>query len=100
MLPVDGPAESTLTTGPLKIVKGTYIKWYEQPSAVPRTFFFFFFFWRGGGGRIVSIWRPSENPYNILSSSRPCQALQKFLYDKKKRPFKVLISSSKQCIES
>ena len=48
MLPVDGPAESTLTTGPLKIVKGTYIKWYEQPSAVPRTFFFFFFL-EGGG---------------------------------------------------
>ena len=97
MLPVDGPAESTLTTGPLKNVKGTYIKWYEQPSAVPRTFFFFFFFFFGGGGggegrrdipRIVSIWRPSENPYNISSSSRPCQALQKFLYDKKRDLFK------------
>lgn len=87
MLPVDGPAESTLTTGPLKNVKGTYIKWYEQPSAVPRTFFFCFLEGGGGGGRdiprIVSIWRPSENPYNISSSSRPCQALQKFLYDKK-----------------
>ena len=96
MLPVDGPAESTLTTGPLKNVKGTDIKWYEQPSAVPRTFFFFFFFFFGGGGgeggrdipRIVSIWRPSENPYNISSSSRPCQALQKFLYGKKRDLFK------------
>ena len=53
-------------------------------------FFFLFFFWGGGGGgrdipRIVSIWRPSENPYNISSSSHPCQALQKFLYDKKKK---------------
>ena len=47
----------------------------------------FFFFFLEGGGRIVSIWRPSENPYNILSSSRPCQALQKFLYDKKKETF-------------
>ena len=64
MLPVDGPAESTLTTGPLKNVKGTYIKWYEQPSAVPITFFFFFFFLGGGGGGmditiILSILRPS-----------------------------------------
>ena len=93
MLPVDGPAESTLTTGPLKNVKGTYIKWYEQRYQELSLFFFLFFFFFGGGGggrdipRIVSIWRPSENPYNISSSSHPCQALQKFLYDNKKRPF-------------
>ena len=55
MLPVDGPAESTLTTGPLKNVKGTDIKWYEQPSAVPRTFFFFFF----GGGEGEGTFRES-----------------------------------------
>ena len=54
MLPVDGPAESTLTTGPLKNVKGTDIKWYEQPSAVPRTFFFFL-----GGGEGEGTFRES-----------------------------------------